>query len=269
MMMGSLYEMHRAGAPQPVSAMRVVVLEPEAEIRATLQRMIARQPGFVLVGESRAWADCEALLDYYLPELLITRSEFASPSFSESVGEMRFPVMLELRTAHGRSSSCAFEMLDLPLDTQCVFMSMERTRAEIYRRKMDELSVLMQRYIACAGDSPQHLSSLRIEGGEHLEVPTELVMFVAANGNYVRVHTVADVHLLRDTLSGLVARLDPAQFARVHRSFVVNRQHVCSVVRRDGAVLSVVLRNGVEVPIGRNYRAEAENLEMVTKRLSA
>jgi DNA-binding LytR/AlgR family response regulator len=74
------------------------------------------------------------------------------------------------------------------------------------------------------------------------------VLYIAADGNYVRVYAGTDVHELRDTMSGMASRLDPAQFVRVHRSFIVNRTHIISVLRKDGAAVSVLLGNGMSFP---------------------
>ena len=269
--MGSALSRHLAGEPQPRSSgMRVVVLEPDAEIRDSLQRAIDERPGFLLVGVSQTRTQCEFLLNLYLPELLIARIDFASPNLAENAGESIFPVILGLRTAGCvRTLNCLFATLDLPLNLRALSMTMEHARTEIYRRKLEELSALLQRYTNFSRDFPQYLSSLQVEGDGESKIPADLVVFIAADGNYVRIHTVADVHEIRDTLSGIWARLDPTLFARVHRSFVVNRNHVRSIVRKEGAALSVLLSNGMEIPVGPNHRTEVESFETMTKRLSA
>jgi hypothetical protein len=269
--MGTAQSMHLAGEPPPrAGSMRVVILEPDPEIRDGLRRAIEGLPGFLLVGESQIWAQCEGLLKLFVPELLIARIDFAFPSLAESVCESIFPVMIGLRTPGGGGThSRLFATLDLPLNLKSLSMMMEHARTEIYRRKLEELSALLRSYTSFSRDIPQYLSSLRVESDGGSEIPADLVMLIAADGNYVRIHTMANVHEIRDTLSGMGARLDPAQFARVHRSYVVNRNHVRSVVRKEGAALSVLLSNGMEIPVGPNYRAEVDSFETITKRLSA
>jgi len=258
------------GTQPNIGCMRVVILDPVAETRDALQQALNELPGFVLVGKSRTWIECESLLDLYLPELLITRVDSASPEFSEAAVHATFPVVLGLRAAgcNGGHHSM-FETMDLPLDAKLVSMTIERVRTEIYRRKLDELSSLMQRYMHFSRGLPQYLSSLHVEGAGESEIPAERVMFIAAYGNYVHVHTGANVHEIRDTLSGMRSRLDPSQFARVHRSFVVNRSHVRSVVRKEGAAMGVLLSNGTEIPVGPNYRAEVDGFESAAQRFSA
>jgi len=60
-------------------------------------------------------------------------------------------------------------------------------------------------------------------------------------------------------MSGMTSKLDPEQFARVHRSFIVNRAYVTAVLRKEGAAMAVLLSNGIEIPVGPNYRAEVDS----------
>jgi DNA-binding LytR/AlgR family response regulator len=168
-------------------------------------------------------------------------------------------VVVGLRTKDSETLACAFETIDLPFGPESLRLVMERVRTEIYRRKLDELSTLLRRYMDVSRGLHRFLTAVRVEDGGSSEVPAENVMFMAADGNYVRLHTGADVHEIRDTMSGMTSKLDPAQFARVHRSFIVNRAHVTTVLRKEGAAMAVLLSNGTEIPVGPNYRAEVDS----------
>jgi two-component system LytT family response regulator len=246
--------------------MRVVIHDPDAEIRDTLQQAMDERPEFLLVGESRTWHECEALLDAYLPELLVTRISAASQVMLASTTQALFPVWVGLRPMGSPNrADCAFETLEIPLDQRSLGMMLERVRTEIYRRKLDELSGLLSKYMSFSRGLPPYQTSLRIEGSAAAEIPAGHVIFIAADGNYVRVYAGMEVHELRDTMSGMASRLDPAQFARVHRSFIVNRAHVTSVQRKDGTALSVLLSNGTEIPVGPNFRAEADSFDSLSR----
>jgi hypothetical protein len=249
--------------------MRAVVLEPNAENRDGLQRELDELPGFQLVGESVTWDECISLLDDYLPEVLITRATFEVPHSVKFASENAFPVIVGLRPKDCRVTlDCAFETVNIPVDPESLRTAMERVRTEIYRRKLEELSVLLRHYMNFSAGQ-RYLTSVRVEDGVTSEIPAEHVMFLAADGNYVRIHTGANVHEVRDTMSGMTTKLDPEQFARVHRSFIVNRAHVRSVLRKDGTATCVLLANGAEIPVGPNYRAEVDSFETLAHRLSA
>jgi DNA-binding LytR/AlgR family response regulator len=50
-------------------------------------------------------------------------------------------------------------------------------------------------------------------------------------------------------------RLDPARFARVHKSHIVNRDFVKEVQPWSHGDSIVILKNGEQVPLSRRYRA--------------
>lgn len=60
------------------------------------------------------------------------------------------------------------------------------------------------------------------------------VRYVEAHGDYARLHTAADSHLLRATLADLEERWADAGFVRIHRSTLVSLAHVDEVHAVDG-----------------------------------
>ena len=249
--------------------MRVVVLEPSAENRNVLQRELKQLQGFSLVGESTTWDECVVLLRAHVPELLIARTSFAYRNSIDIAGDAAFPVFVGLGNKEPHAGNdCVFETVSVPLDPNAVRTAMERARTEIYRRKLDGLAVLLRQYMDYSRGLHRVQTAVHVGDGRTSDIPAEHVMFMAADGNYIRLHTGSDVHELRETMSSMTSKLDPAQFARVHRSFIVNRAHVTTVLRKDGTATSVLLSNGTEIPVGPNYRSEAESFESYS-RLSA
>jgi len=120
-------------------------------------------------------------------------------------------------------------------DPERVRYVLGRVRSEIYRRKADELSFLVERYVACAANvGTRFLSKLPVEDGEQIqEIEVEHVSLIAAEGYYVRIHANDRTYEIRETLTGIAAKLDAERFARVHRSFIVNPSYVLSVPTKD------------------------------------
>ena len=58
---------------------------------------------------------------------------------------------------------------------------------------------------------------------------------------------------LRSTIAAIEARLDPRRFRRVHRSHIVNLDHVASIEPLDTGDARVHLREGRVVPVSRRY----------------
>lgn len=91
-------------------------------------------------------------------------------------------------------------------------------------------------------------------GRETVRIPVDNLLWVEAEGDYVRLHASGGGGLLRATLSGLEGQLDPSIFARVHRSAICRRSAVAAMVRKPSGALAIRLESGDEVPVGRSYR---------------
>ena len=61
--------------------------------------------------------------------------------------------------------------------------------------------------------------------------------------------------MLRTTMNLLEPRLDPAQFARIHRSSIVNLDHVREMQPLFRGENVLILKDGTQLSVGRAYRA--------------
>ena len=76
--------------------------------------------------------------------------------------------------------------------------------------------------------------------------------------NSARATTWPSTHLLRETISRLEGKLDRQMFLRVHRSSIVNLQHVKEVRSEADGECVVILSNGQRVTMSRSYRARID-----------
>ncbi len=96
--------------------------------------------------------------------------------------------------------------------------------------------------------------------GRVLLVDVGAIDRMEASGNYVEVFAGGKVHLLRETLTSLTSRLDPACFARISRSSTVNIERVRELQPMFNGDFVVVLRDGTEVAGTRRYREQLDRL---------
>jgi DNA-binding LytR/AlgR family response regulator len=97
-------------------------------------------------------------------------------------------------------------------------------------------------------------------GRETVRVPVEAIDWIEAEGDYVRLHARTGGGLLRATLTSLETKLDPAVFARVHRSAICRRSAIAAMLRKPSGAMAVRLETGAEVPVGRSYRDSVAEL---------
>jgi LytTR family transcriptional regulator, CO-responsive transcriptional regulator RcoM len=79
-------------------------------------------------------------------------------------------------------------------------------------------------------------------------VDTRDVLSLESQAHYTRVLTREGYHFCNLSIGDLQLRLDPAQFMRVHRCFIVNLQAVQELVR-DGSKTHVILKGKSSQPV--------------------
>ncbi|RIK72357.1 hypothetical protein DCC62_19885, partial [candidate division KSB1 bacterium] len=77
---------------------------------------------------------------------------------------------------------------------------------------------------------------------------------LSAEEKYVNLHTEKGSYLMRETMTGLEARLDPSKFIRIHRSYLVNVDFIKELLPESHGDYLARLKNGVELPVSRRYR---------------
>ena len=91
--------------------------------------------------------------------------------------------------------------------------------------------------------------------GKEFLVAAEDIEWLEADGNYVNLHVKGRLYPLRSTMTAIESRLDPARFVRVHRSYVVNLDHLAEIEPLETGDARLKLKDGTAIPCSRRYRA--------------
>ena len=94
--------------------------------------------------------------------------------------------------------------------------------------------------------------------GHGVFVSAHTISYIESAGNYVRIHAGADEHRLRVRLSDIEQQLDPARFARIHRTIIVNTNAVAEIQPWFSGDAVVILRDGTRLRLSRHYRGSIE-----------
>jgi|SRR5271154_4766271 len=90
--------------------------------------------------------------------------------------------------------------------------------------------------------------------GQVAFIALESVDWIEAQGNYLALHVGSASHLVRESLTRLEPRLDPARFARIHRGAIVAIDRIREMKSLGAGDASLRLNDGTELRLSRNYR---------------
>lgn len=103
-------------------------------------------------------------------------------------------------------------------------------------------------------EEPVLATTLAVRTGARVEiVRVDEVLWIAASQDYVELHTKRSTHLLRETLTSLVRRLDRAEFMRIHRSRVVRIDQIRELTPLENGEYRIKLYDGSEHRSSRTY----------------
>jgi|SRR5262249_2127086 len=105
----------------------------------------------------------------------------------------------------------------------------------------------------------EYASRFTLRTGSRIQVlSAHDLQWVAAAGDYTELHTRNGAHLLRETMNSLEQKLDPARFARIHRSRIVSLAHIRELQALQNREYVVKLSDGSQHRSSRTYADRIE-----------
>ena len=106
-------------------------------------------------------------------------------------------------------------------------------------------------------ENPQRLAIKN--NGQIVFVNVRDIDWVEAADNYVCIHCGPETHVARETMNAMAERLDAAQFARIHRSTIVNVDRIERLQPWFRGDYLVLLRGGKKLTMSRTYREKLQD----------
>jgi two-component system, LytTR family, response regulator len=238
-----------------------VVADDEVLARRKLRQLLNYDSDVEVVGECASALETIELVRATNPELLFLDIHMPGMDGFDVIAalasrtEWPAPSVI-FTTAYDQYAVRAFEVN--AVDYLLKPFTPERLRTALQRVREQSQARQQQAGPETGTSRPANIYTNRIifkSRGRILFLPVTDIRWIGAEGNYVRLSTAAETHLLRETMAHLEGRLDPRGFLRVHRSFIVNLKYVKEVRRETSGESVVVLDSGHKVPLGRSYRA--------------
>lgn len=72
---------------------------------------------------------------------------------------------------------------------------------------------------------------------------TDFILWIQAEGNYVRIYYQEKEYLVRETLKEICERIEDPRFVRINRSILVNASCICEMKFYKNSKVEVLLNN--------------------------
>ena len=242
--------------------LRALVVDDETLARAQLRRLLGAAPDVDVVGECGSGEDAVTAIDRLRPDLVLLDVQMPrGDGFSvvKAVGPSRMPLTIFV-TAYDEYAipalrAQAIDYLVKPVDPTDLGAALQRAREQLRMRRDRSLVERLERLVETS--EPRYLRRLLAKtDGRVVPIPVDEIDRIEARDNYAVVHAGSSAVTIRSTLTSLAEQLDPRQFARVHRSAIVNLARVREIQPWFRGEYVVILADGARVTIGAAYREE-------------
>lgn len=223
--------------------LNVLIVDDEAPAHDVMLHHVAAHDDLQVVGQCYNAAEALTALETLSVDLMLL--DIRMPGFGgiDLLRGLKSPPLTIITSAHRDHAVDGFE-LDV-VDYLLKPVSAERFASALdkVRRRLDDTSGASEDVV------------LKVDRAMR-RFPLDDIACFQAQGNFVQVWTSANEAVLATaTLRSLEETLPQDRFARVHKSYIVNRAHV-----RQQRASSLLLDTGDEVPIGKSYRGRVEIL---------
>lgn len=243
----------------------VFIADDEPLARRRLRSIVAKVEWLTVVGEA---ADGEAAFNEIVrlrPDMVLLDIGMPELSGLDVLKRLRgldhIPAVI-LTTAHDEFAVRAFELevLDYvlkPIVARRCVAALERAKRMVEMGYAEATLAGAQRAVEPA----LPLEWILVRSGITM-IPVNLtaIMNIEAQDDYVLLHGKGRDYLASIRMHELEDRLPSPPFMRVHRSHIVNLDHVAHVTSGIEARLSVTMTNGAVIPVSRERARELRRL---------
>ncbi|MDE1939264.1 MAG: response regulator transcription factor [Alphaproteobacteria bacterium] len=229
---------------------RTLIVDDVALARERVRRYLVGESDIEVVGEAANGADAVRLAAETRPLLVFLDIGLPDIDGFEVVKRLPpqgRPVVIFL-TAHDDRALQAF-------DVNALDYLVKPFGHERFQQALDRARRQLRLQAGAAAEPPRYVRRMAIRDGARTDVvDMETVDYIDVAGHYLCLHVGKRVHLIRGSLGELEARLDPAEFIRIHRSIVVRIDRVRSLAARRNGDSDVLLADGGKLLLSRTYR---------------
>lgn len=224
--------------------MNCIIVEDEIPAQNILERYIQQMDGLTLSAKCSNAIQALNVLQQVKIDLMFLDVQMPEISGLQMLQQLRHPPKVILTTAFDQYALAAYE-LDI-IDYLLKPISFERFARAVHkaRRVANEPDVTG----SIKANSPPYIF-LKADRKLHKVFLADIV-YIEGLSNYLKVHTINGLLVIRETMNDMEALLPSDQFIRVHRSYIVSINHVQYV---EGSSISTT--KGF-LPVGEHWRPQ-------------
>jgi two-component system LytT family response regulator len=250
---------------------RTILVDDEALARRRLRRLLQAHPEVLVVGEADSGAEAVRRIEDERPDLILLDIHLPNYDGFEVLRRLTPTPLVIFTTAYDQYALRAFAAASIdyllkPVEAETLARALAKllrlTQAGQRESVEQQVRQLLENWKGPSAP-PAYCHRLAVQVGERaLLIDLRDVTHFGAKDKYVFLHVAGREYVVDYTVADLEQRLDPRKFIRVHRSIIVNIDHVKEVQKWFGGKRRLILDDAKasEIVVSKTM---APNLEAV------
>lgn len=232
---------------------KVIIIDDEILARSMVAEYLQSYPELQLVQECNDGFEGLKAIMQHQPDLIFLDIQMPKITGFEMLELVEQPPAVIFTTAFDEYAIKAFETH--AVDYLLKPFSKERFDKAIQKWLDQKPAVAVaatENLLETTSLAPGQNQRIVVKNGAKIKIiPVQDVLYLEAADDYVKVHTADSYYLKNKTMTHFEKALDTQQFARCHRSYMVNVQHIVRIdpYEKDGHI--AILKSGAKVPVSK------------------
>ena len=249
-----------------------IIVDDELEAREGIKLLLQEDPEINIIALCKNGVEAIDLIQDHGIDLVFLDIQMPVVSGFEVINSLpkdKLPYIIFI-TAYDQYAIKAFEIHAVdyilkPFTNSRFAEGLARAKQLIFHQKaqfeQERLVLLADQYAQKSSEPDQTILSSQgdeerlivKEKGRVKFIPLKDIVRLEAYDYYVKVHTKNQFHLIRESMKKLESRV-PAQFIRIHKSSIINKNFVKVIKSTTSSELIIRLIDDIELKVGRSFK---------------
>jgi two-component system LytT family response regulator len=239
-----------------MKVVKAIIVDDEQLGRDIIKEFLGDHPQVEVVAECRDAHEAFEAIAKHHPDLLFLDIQMPEINGFELLEMLDEHPKIIFSTAYDQYAIKAFEVnavdyLLKPYDEDRFNLALERAIHSLQsdQKQDDTIQKLLQTIQA----STRYLERILIkQAGRIVIISCREINLIKALDDYAEISSSKESYLIQQSLNHLEERLNPDQFVRVHRSYIVNIDGIRDIVALSSGRYKLYLKDGKEIFVSRS-----------------
>lgn len=234
--------------------LKVYIVDDEPLARDELRYLLLRSKLVEITGEAASFEEALEQISAYQPDLVFVDIEMTDQNglqLAKRLQELNPIPSIVFATAYDEFALQAFDLgasdyILKPFDEKRIQQTIEKIILQKTKRNH------------AISTNPKRIA-VSLEG-RILLIDCESILYMTSADGKCTIFTDNQAYTISETLTMLEKKLSGSMFLRVHRSYLVNVEHISEIEPWFNSTYNITMKNGVKVPVSRTYVKDLKEL---------